>query len=164
MIAVLEDGSFEVFEPFVLKKAVAEIATPSRAKQFEFSPDGKRLAVSMRNTTTAIWDTTGWQHAIEEQIAREVPSDLTPLWHDLAKDAAAGQRAARLLGAAGDKAVPFLAEKMNAGKQSKAVERRAIRALRWLNTAAARAQLEKWAKGEPNGTLTRSAVEGLGRP
>ena len=163
VVTVLGDGSFEIFEPFVLKKAVAEIATPSRAKQFEFSQDGKRLAVSMRDTNIAIWDTTDWQKTIEEQIAREVPSDLTPLWADLAKDAATGQRAARLLGAAGDKAVPFLAEKIKSAKHSKEVERRAIRALRWLNTAAARAQLEKWATGDPDATLTKSAAEALGK-
>src|SRR5262249_8777606 len=39
LIRVLDAHSFEVYEPFVLKTAVAKVATPFRAETFEFSPD-----------------------------------------------------------------------------------------------------------------------------
>ena len=92
LIRVLDDNSFEIHEPFVLKKAVAKISTPSRARQFEFSPDGGRVAVSFADTTVMIFDTAPWRQQIEEQIATAMPADLSTLWDELAGDPAAGLR------------------------------------------------------------------------
>src|SRR5262249_8175543 len=70
LIRVLESNSFEVYEPFVLKKAVVKIATTSRPEKFEFSPDGGRLAVSLSDTSIAVWDTAPWRKQIDESIAK----------------------------------------------------------------------------------------------
>ena len=64
--------------------------------------------MSLSDASVVVWDTTPWQKQIAERVAREVPADLTPLWDALAGDAATGLRAARLLAAAGDRAVIFL--------------------------------------------------------
>ncbi len=117
VIRVLDDNSFEIHEPFVLKKAVAKISTPSRARQFEFSPDGGRVAVSLADTTVMIFDTAAWRQQIEEQIARAMPAELSTLWDELAGDSATALRAARLLSRAGEeKAVSLLAGKLDAKK------------------------------------------------
>ena len=117
VIRVLDDNSFEIYEPFVLKKAVAKISTPSRARQFEFSPDGGRVAVSFADTTVLIFDTAAWRQQIEEQIAKAMPADLSTLWDELAGDAATGLRAYQLLLRAGEeKAVALFAAKVDAKK------------------------------------------------
>jgi hypothetical protein len=116
-IRVLDDNSFEIHEPFVLKKAVAKIRTPSSARQFEFSPDGGRVAVSLADTTVMIFDTAAWRQQIEEQVAKAMPAELSTLWDQLAGDSAAGLRAARLLLRAGEeKAVALLEAKIDAKK------------------------------------------------
>ena len=157
---------------------------------------------------------------------------MSPLWDDLAKDAVTGLHAARLLSAAGGKAVALLGEKIaakkapdegpikaliadlgspqfaarekaekdlrdlsasaerhlrdelaasqspevrqRAGKLLKAIETRkltaaenrevrAVQALRWMDTEAARELLAKWAKGDPSATLTKTAGNPSGR-
>jgi hypothetical protein len=160
-----------------------------------------------------------------------VPADLGPLWDDLAKDAATGLRAARLLSVAGDRAVTLLGGKLRAKKSPaearikqwnahlhsprfatrekaekdlrdlsglveshlrqelpsnpllevrkrignllRALEARkltaedrrevrAVQALEWMNTAAARQLLAGWAKGDLNATLTKAATRAVG--
>jgi RNA polymerase sigma factor (sigma-70 family) len=119
VIRVLDDNSFEIHEPFVLKRAVAKISTPSSARQFEFSPDGGRVAVSLADTTVMIFDTGAWRQQIEEQIAKAMPAELSTLWDELAGDSATALRAARLLSRAGEeKAVSLLAAKLDAKKGS----------------------------------------------
>ncbi|HEY8505189.1 MAG TPA: WD40 repeat domain-containing protein, partial [Gemmataceae bacterium] len=112
ILRVLDDTTVEVHEPFVLKRAVAKVATPCRPELFEFSPGGDRLAVSLSDASVVIWDTTPWEKQLDAMLVQAVPVDLTPLWDDLAKDAATGLRAARLLSAAGDRAVALLGEKV----------------------------------------------------
>jgi WD40 repeat protein len=114
VLRVRGDAAFEVYEPFVLKQVVATVATASRPERFEFSPDGSRVAAALADASVVVWDATAWQKRIGERLAKEVPTDLTPLWDDLAGDAATGLRAARLLGAAGDRAASFLGERIAA--------------------------------------------------
>ena len=76
VLRVRDDGSMEVHEPFVLKKAVVTVAAPARPEKFEFSPDGGRVAVSLADTSVAIWDTAPWTAAIDAQVAKAVPADL----------------------------------------------------------------------------------------
>jgi WD40 repeat protein len=116
VLRVVDDATFEVYEPFVLKKVVAKVATTSRPETFEFSPDGRRVAVSFADASIAFWDAVAWRKQVEELVAGSVPTDLTPLWDDLAKDTATGFRAARLLSAAGDKAVTLLEERIEPKK------------------------------------------------
>jgi hypothetical protein len=112
MLRVREDNAVEVFEPFALKAVVTTVPAPARPDGFEFSPDGGRVAVSLTDASVVVWDTGPWDKAIGERLARAVPADLAPLWDDLAKDATAGLRAARLLSAAGERAVTLLGGKV----------------------------------------------------
>jgi WD40 repeat protein len=226
LLRVVDDLTVEVIEPFVLKKSAARIATPDRVQHVEFSPDGGRAAVALADASVVVWDTMPWQARIAEQVAREVPADLLALWESLAKDSTAGLRAARLLSAAGDRAVALLAEKVAArkppddaqvrqwiadldsprfaareqaekhlrelGSQAEPAlraelkrgptpevkeritklladiaaakstpeqnrELRAVQALAWMDTPAARAVLAKWAEGDANAALTKAA-------
>jgi hypothetical protein len=122
VLRVRDDGAVEVHEPFVLKKAVATVTAPARPEQFEFAPDGGRVAVSLADTSVAVWDTAPWQTAIDAAVARAVPADLGPLWDDLAADAPAGLRAARLLAAAGDRGIALLKAKVTS-RQAPAADR-----------------------------------------
>lgn len=226
VLRVRNDNTFEIHEPFALKKAVATVATPCRAEHFEFSPDGSRVAVALADTTILVWDTAPWRKQIAEQLAHTLPADLSPLWDDLAKDAATGLRAARLLSSAGDKAIALLRVKVTVRKapeearitqwiadldspdfsvrekaqknlrslsiqaephlrkqlqanptlemrrrirnlleeiESRSLtadeirEVRAVQALEWMNSEAARTLLAKWAEGDPSATLTKAA-------
>ncbi len=116
VVRVLDDHTLEIHEPFALKKAVAKVATPCRAERLEFSPDGRRVAVSLSDASVVVWDATPWRKQVDERLAQGVPADLIPLWDDLSKDAATGLRAARWLSAAGDKTVALLREKIAARK------------------------------------------------
>jgi hypothetical protein len=226
VLCVRDDGAIEVHEPFVLKKAVATMTAPARPAVFEFSPDGARVAVSLADTSVTVWDTAPWRVKINEQLAKSVPADLRSLWADLAGDAATGLRAARLLGAAGERGVALLKEKVSAqsapdaasvnrliadldsprfavreqaeadlrelGEQAvshlrgalrakpsaegarrievllavadsgkmpppRLRELRAVQALVWMDTPAARGLLAEWAKGDPAAALTKAA-------
>ena len=226
VLRVKDDRTVEVHEPFVLKSAVATIAVPAKPVHFEFAPDGGRVAVSLSDTSVVILDTAPWRAEIDRRLAKEVPADLGPVWDDLAGDAPKGLRAARLLSAAGAKAVelfrskvkarpapdavavrkliadldspkfavrekaegelrelsvqaePFLKKAQAAGLSPEAAKRietllteiaahklspaelrevRAVQALNWMDTPAARALLAEWAKGDPAATLTRAA-------
>jgi RNA polymerase sigma factor (sigma-70 family) len=233
VLRVRGDAGFEVYEPFVLKKAVATVATPCRPEQFEFSPDGTRLAASLSDASVVVWDATPWRNLVGERVGAAVPADLAPLWDDLGKDAATGLRAARLLAAAGDRAVLLLGARIEARKApdeavirqriadldspvfatreqaekdlrdmagsaeaqlrkasgdkpspeaGRRIERlltaieagqlsapeirevRAVQALAWMDSDAARALLANWARGDPSATLTRAAAAaGRGR-
>jgi RNA polymerase sigma factor (sigma-70 family) len=233
VVRVVGDAGFEVYEPFVLKKAVATVATPCRVVGFEFSPDGSRVAAALVDASVVVWDATPWRDRIGERLGGEVPADLAPLWEDLGKDAATGLRAARLLAAAGDRAVALLGGKIEPrkapddallrrliadldspafatrekaekdlrdigaaaearlrqasranpspevgrrierllaaldGRQLTAAEVRevrAVQALEWTDSGAARALLAKWARGDPAAALTRAAAAaGQGR-
>jgi hypothetical protein len=112
VIRVVDDHTCEVFEPFVLRKAIVRVTTPSRARYFEFSPDGRKVAASLDDTTLAIWNTIPWRNQLDERLANAVPADLTPLWEDLGRHPPAGLRAARLLSVAGKRAVALLARKV----------------------------------------------------
>jgi hypothetical protein len=231
VVRVLDANSFEIYEPFVLKKTVARIATPSRAERFQFTSNGKLVAVFLADTTVVVWDTTPWRKQVDEQLAHALPADLEPLWDDLAKDAPTGLRAARLLSVAGDKAIALLAAKVTAhqapdearirqgiadldssafetrekaekklrslGGQAEshlrkqleakpslearrrieglleAIEARnltaaevrevrAVQALAWMNSKAARTLLAQWAEGDPSATLTKVAKRASG--
>ena len=70
VVRVLDANTFEVHEPFVLKKAVAKVATPGRPERFEFSPNGDRVAAALSDTTVAVWDTMPWRKQVGEQLAR----------------------------------------------------------------------------------------------
>jgi RNA polymerase sigma factor (sigma-70 family) len=233
VLSVKDDRTVEVVEPFVLKSAVATVAVPAKPVQFEFSPDGGRVAVSLADTSVVILDTAPWRAEIDKRIAKQVPADVGPLWDDLTGDAPKALRAARLLSAAGDKGVdllqsnvkarpipdakamrkliadldsprfavrekaegvlrelsaqaePFLKRAQNAGPSPEAGKRlesllkeiaahkfspgelrevRAVQALNWMGTAAARALLAEWAKGDPAATLTRAARSHVSRP
>jgi RNA polymerase sigma factor (sigma-70 family) len=228
---VRDDGAVEVHEPFVLKKAVATVSAAARPQQFEFAPNGARVAVSLADTSVVVWDTTPWRTAIDAAVAKAVPADLTRLWDDLSADAKTGLRAARLLAAAGDpgiallkakvaarqapaadrmarliadldaprfmvrekaeadlrdlgpQAEPFLQQALKASPSAEAAKRlealltalaarklspaevrelRAVLALEWQDTPAARELLADWAKGDPAAVLTRAA-KGIGR-
>lgn len=165
VIRVLDGNSFEIYEPFVLKKPVAKISTLISARQFEFSPDGGRLAVSLADTTVMIFDTAAWREEIEAQIAKAMPADLSTLWDELAGDSATALRAARLLlGAGEEKAVSLLAAKLDAKKvpaqekvnrliadldaDSFAAREKAEKALRTLSTQA-ETQLRKALAASP---------------
>ena len=184
------------------------------------------MAVSLADTSVTVWDTAPWRVKINEQLAKSVPADLGPLWADLAGDAATGLRAARLLGAAGDRGVALFKEKVSVpsppdaaavkrliadldsprfavreqaeadlrdlGEQAVSHLRRALRAkpsaeatrrieallavvesgklppprlrelravqaLVWMDTPAARGLLTEWAKGDPAAALTKAA-------
>jgi hypothetical protein len=142
-----------------LKKGVIRIATPSLAKHFEFSRDGKRLAVSFADTSILILDANAWRTQIDEMVGREVPADLNALFADLAGDAATSLRAARLLAAAGDRMIPGLAAK--AKEHATTLGGPAVRALGWLATPGARETLRKWASGDPKAALTQAAAQAL---
>ena len=124
VLRVRDDGAVEVHEPFVLKKAVATVSAAARPEQFEFAPDGGRVAVSLADTSVAVWDTAPWRAAIDTAVAKAVPADLGRLWDDLAADAPTGLRAARLLAAAGDKGLALLKAKLSA-RQAPAADRMA---------------------------------------
>jgi WD40 repeat protein len=178
VLRVLDNHTFEVHEPFVLKKAVAKVAAPCRPEVFEFSPAGDRLAASLCDTTVMIWDTTAWHRRIEGLIAAELPADLAVLWDDLAKDATAGLRACRLLSAAGDRGVAFLEKRIAAKKAPREADvRRRIadldsprfdereQAARELEEVAAQAeaQLRKELQNKPSAEARRRIEELLGR-
>ncbi|HEY8503596.1 MAG TPA: hypothetical protein VIL46_03380, partial [Gemmataceae bacterium] len=95
---------------------VWEVASGQKRAEFDtrsgsvlglaFSADGRTLASLGENTTAVLWDLTLGQRAAE-------PADLEATWKELsAADAAAAYRALRKLTAAGDAAVPFLAERL----------------------------------------------------
>jgi RNA polymerase sigma factor (sigma-70 family) len=226
VLRIKDDRTVEVIEPFVLKSAVATVAVSAGPVYFEFSPDGGRLAVSLSDTLVVIWDTTPWRAEIDKRLAKEIPTDLGPLWDDLSGDAVKGLRAARLLSVAVDKAVnllkakvtarpapdaervkqlvadldspkfaarekaegelrdlsvqaePFLKKARQASPSAEAAKRidsllneiathklspaelrevRAVQALQWMGTPAARALLDQWAKGDPAASRTRAA-------
>lgn len=226
VLRVRDDGAVEVHEPFVLKKAVTTVSAGSRPQQFEFAPDGGRVAVSLADTSVAVWDTAAWQAAIDAEVAKAVPADLGRLWDDLCGDASTGLRAARLLTAAGDRGIallknklaarqapaadrmakliadldsprfgvrekaeadlrdlgpqsePFLQRALKANPSAEAAKRlealltalaarklstaevrelRAVQALQWQGTPAARELLADWGQGDPAATLTRGA-------
>lgn len=226
VVRVIDDNTFEIHEPYVLKTSVMKSATSSRPRQFEFSPDGRKVAVSFTDTSVLIMDTSGWRKQTEELLAKELPGDLTPLLEDLTKDTVKGLRAARLLSVGGDKAVALLGSKIEpkkapdeakikqsivdldsvefatrekaekdlremsilaeshlrkaieAGPSPEARQRilnllkdienrqltasekrevRAVQALEWMDSDAARRLLAKWASGDPNATLTKAA-------
>jgi WD40 repeat protein len=226
------DAGFEVYEPFVLKEAVATVATPFRPVGFEFSPDGVRVAAALADASVVVWDATPWRDRLDERLRGEVPANLAPLAEDLGKDAATGLRAARLLATAGDRAVAFLGRKIDVRKvldeaaikrliadldapafatREKAerdlrdmggsagallrtasrakpsaearrrIERllavietrqlpaaavrevRAVQALAWVDSDAARALLARWARGDPSAALTQAAAAALRR-
>jgi len=226
VLRVRDDGAVEVHEPFVLKKAVVTVTAPARPEQFEFAPDGGRVAVSLADTSVAVWDTAPWRAAIDAAVAKAIPADLGRLWDNLAADAPTGLRAARLLAAAGDKGVavlkarlsarqapaeermalliadldsprfgvrekaeadlrdlgpqaePFLQRTLKARPSAEVTKRleallaalaahkrslaevrelRAVQALEWQGTPAARELLSDWAKGDPAAILTRAA-------
>jgi RNA polymerase sigma factor (sigma-70 family) len=233
VLRVVGDAGFEVYEPFVLKKVVATVATPGRVVGLEFSPDGSRVAAALADASVVVWDATPWGDRIGERLRGEVPADVAALWEDLGKDATTGLRAARLLAAAGDRAVALLGVKLDARKAPDDVllrrliadldspafatrekaekglrdlggsaerrlrqasranpspevgrrlerllaaldarqltaaevrEVRAVQALEWTDSEAARALLAKWARGDPSAALTRaSAAAGRGR-
>jgi RNA polymerase sigma factor (sigma-70 family) len=221
------DRTVTVHEPFVLKGAVTTFPVPGQPVRIEFAPDGGRVAMSFADASVVVWDTQPWRAAIHAALAKAVPADLTALWADLGKDPATGLRAARLLGAAGDRGVKFLSEKVArkvapdaarvrawiadldaprfatretaerelrglsgsaetlvrealAGRPTAEVKERltkvlatiearepspeevrdlrAVRAVRWADTAAARTLLAEWAKGDPDAPLTRAAA------
>jgi hypothetical protein len=112
LLRLVGDTTVEIYEPFVLQRAVAKVATPCRPERFEFSRDGSRVAASLSDASIMVWDTTPWRVQLSEQLSRAVPTDLASLWADLAKDATTGLRAARLLSASGDRAVALLGEKI----------------------------------------------------
>jgi RNA polymerase sigma factor (sigma-70 family) len=230
VVRIRDNHSFEIYEPLVLKKAVVKVNTPSGVNQWEFSPDGSRLAGSLSDTTILIWDTAPWRKEISEQITKAVPKDLTPLWDDLAKEVKTALRASRLLSFAGEKGVSFLEEKIPMKKpldeakvtrfiqdleseqfavrekaekdlrelsnqaelylrqaldkgpsaevkqriekliqeieaqkltSSERREIRAVQAMKWMNTDAARKLLTKWSQGDPIATLSKAAKEAL---
>lgn len=231
VVRVRDDGAVEVHEPFVMKKAVVTVTAVARPHQFEFAPDGRRVAVSLADTSVAVWDTAAWRETIDAGVAKAVPADLPRLWDDLGADAQTGLRAARLLAAAGDRGVallksrlsarqapaadrvarliadldsprfglrekaqadlgdlgppaePFLRRALKADPSAEAAKRieallaglathkpspaevreiRAVQALAWQETPAARELLAEWAKGDPAAALTRAA-KGAGR-
>ena len=231
VVRVLDTNTFAIHEPFVLRKAVTKVVTPTRAERCEFSPNGSLVAVALADTTIVVWDTTVWRKQVGERLVRELPADLAPLWDDLAKDAPTALRAARLLSVAGEKAVALLAAKVavrkapdetrikqwiadldspvfaareKAEKNLRSLSRqaeshlrkqleakpslemrrhidnllrhieaqnltvaerrevRAVQALTWMNTEAARTVLAKWAEGDPNATLTKAARKACG--
>jgi WD40 repeat protein len=228
VLRVRDDGAVEVHEPFVLKKAVTTVGAAARPQQFEFAPDGSRVAVSLADTSVAVWDTAPWKTAIDAEVAKAVPADLGRLWDDLSSDAPTGLRAARLLAAAGDKGIallkanvtarqapsadqmaklisdldsvkfavrekaeadlrdlgpqaePFLRKALKASPSAEATKRleallaalaarklspsevrelRAVQALEWQGTPAARELLADWAKGDPAASLSRAAKD-----
>ncbi|HKB00565.1 MAG TPA: sigma-70 family RNA polymerase sigma factor [Gemmataceae bacterium] len=122
VLRVRDDGAVDVHEPFVLKRAVVTASAPARPEQFEFAPDGGRVAVSLADTSVAVWDTAPWKTAVDAAVAKAVPTNLGPLWEELAADAPTGLRAARLLAAAGDKGVALLKSKLSA-RQAPAADR-----------------------------------------
>jgi WD40 repeat protein len=116
VLRVTGENTVEVYEPLVLKAVVATVTPPCLPAGFEFSPDGGRVAVTLSDASVVVWDAAPWRKRIGERIAAEVPADLAPLWGDLGKDAATGLRAARLLAAAGDRAVALLGGKIESKK------------------------------------------------
>ena len=70
VLRVRDDGAVEVHEPFVLKKAVTTVSAASRPHEFEFAPDGGRVAVSLADTSVVIWDTAPWRKAIDAEVAK----------------------------------------------------------------------------------------------
>ncbi|HEV3436747.1 MAG TPA: hypothetical protein VG122_05270, partial [Gemmata sp.] len=116
VIRVNDNNTFEIHEPFVLKKTVMKGTAPSRPEHFEFSPDGRRVAVSLADTSVVIWDTIPWRKQTDDLVAKELPGDLMQLWEDLAKDTVTGLRAARLLSAGGDRALALLGGKIEPKK------------------------------------------------
>jgi hypothetical protein len=108
----VDNHSFEIYEPLVLKKAVAKVNTPYRVERFEFSQDGSKLAASLSDASILIWDTIPWQKEISEQLTRALPKEIAPLLDDLSKGIEPGLRASRLLSFAGEKAVQLLEEKI----------------------------------------------------
>jgi WD40 repeat protein len=72
-----------------------------------FLPDSRSLVAGMADTTALVWDLTPAGAG-----AKLDDAGLERLWRDLAGDAAASYRAARLLTAAPEQAVPFLAGRL----------------------------------------------------
>jgi hypothetical protein len=112
LIRVRDDGNIEIVQPYLRKKPVLAVATPSQARRFEFSADGDRVAVSLADTTIAVFDTRPWVKQIEDELRKHVPQDLAPLWEDLNKDVGTALRASRLLTLAEERAVAVFAEKV----------------------------------------------------
>jgi RNA polymerase sigma factor (sigma-70 family) len=114
VLRVRDDGNVDVYEPFVLKKAIETLKPSARPMKFEFSADGRRVAASLADTSVVLWETAPWLRQIDEQIAAAVPNKLDSLWVELASDPASGLRAAWLIAAAGDRGIALLKSKVSA--------------------------------------------------
>jgi WD40 repeat protein len=85
-----------------------------------FTPDGKRLVAGLSNGTALVWETPAAKPAV---AGRKLgPKELAALWGDLAgTDATVAHDAIRILAAAPEQTVPFLADTLHPAEKIDAV-------------------------------------------
>ena len=119
-------AGFAVWEPYVSKRAIAEVAVPAPVESFSFSPDGRRLAAVLKDTTIVIWDTAPWDAAIARVLAVARPADEKALVAGLAGPPDTANAAARLLASAGDGTVALLKGEILPAKAGDAAQLRKL--------------------------------------
>jgi WD40 repeat protein len=161
-----------------IKVSLWEVATGRERARFSgyrggisslaFSPDGKRLASGIYDTTILIWDVTGRVRAARPAEKPLSPKELESLWIDLmGEDAAKAHRALWGLVAAPREAVPLLKQCLEpVSPPSDKVREQVARLLTDLNSdefsARQKAEAELVMLGTPILPLLRKAPqEGL---
>jgi RNA polymerase sigma factor (sigma-70 family) len=136
-----------------------------------FSPDGRSLASGGGDATVLVWDLTGRTGSGKRRTERLSPARLEECWEDLGgEDARAAYRAVRALAADPGRSVPFLAGRLRptvpadpAGRDEWSRQRRAVMALEYAATPAARQLLQTLADAKAQSRLAGEARSALAR-
>lgn len=147
----------------------------NRKGALAFSPDGKILVTS-DNATALVWDMTGRLQQGQLPKLTPTPAEMEMWWRTLgSNDHWEACRAAWSFAAAGEVAVAFIAVRLSPAKDFDAEQfpllpisakyrpPRAVMALEYNATPAARGLLEDYARGQAEAPLTRAAKAALGR-
>lgn len=112
MLASAADGpEVQLWEVATGRKALTLTGHTGTVGHLAFSPDGRRLVSSARDTTLLVWDLTLGSRGAPLVLA--APKRLEQLWTDLAEgDASAAYRAMAELAAAGDRAADLLERRL----------------------------------------------------